>query len=365
MSIEHKTVKSGKRYRANVYVNEQRVIGSWHKLKKRAEQDEIEFKHRIYSGNYVKETNKTFDECTETYFQLIAPKKMKPSTINIEKIYYNKHIKPIFGNRKIISIKPYEVQQLWTDKEQSLSSSTIIRLHNIMNKVFTLYTKWEEIKRNPMVNVEKPRVKFKKTSIWSRDEMIRFLSYSKTFNSHLVFWLALNTGMRQGEILALHWSDIDFERQEIYVRYSLDRNTRKRGSLKTESSERIIYLTDSQIKILKVHKEKQDIKSNIVCASSIGTYLEPRNVRRTMLNICKQAGLKPIRFHDLRHTHGTLFLQATKDVKATQQRLGHSDVRMTLDRYVHSTDIAQKQTSELFSNYIDDELVTDSSPKKG
>lgn len=364
MSIEQKTVKSGKRYRANVYVNEQRVIGSWHKLKKRAEQDEIEFKHKIYSGNYVKETSKTFDECTETYFQLIAPKKMKSSTIHIEKIYYNKHIKPIFGHRKIVSIKPYEIQQLWTDKEQSLSSSTITRLHNIMNKVFTLYIKWDEIKRNPMLNVEKPRVKYKKTSIWSRDEMKRFLKYSEAFNSYIVFWLALNTGMRQGEILALHWSDIDFERQEIFVRYSLDRNTRKRGSLKTESSERIIYLTDSQIRILIDHKQQQSIKSHIVCASNIGTYLEPRNVRRTMLNICNQAELNSIRFHDLRHTHGTLFLQATKDVKATQQRLGHSDVRMTLDRYVHSTDIAQKQTSELFSNFIDDELVTDSSPKK-
>lgn len=364
MSIEQKIVKSGKRYRANVYVKDQRAIGSWHKLKKRAEQDEIEFKHKIYSGSYVKETNKTFDECSEIYFQLIAPKKMKASTIKIEKIYYNKHIKPVFGHKKIVLIKAYEVQQLWTEKEKVLSSSTIARLHNLMNKIFNLFIRWDEIKKNPMLNVEKPRVKYNKTEIWSKEEMKRFLEYSKSFNSHMVFWIALNTGLRQGEILALHWSDIDFEKQEIYVRYNLDRTTRKRGSLKTESSERIVYLTRSQINIFKEHKQKQVFKSNIVCASEVGTYLEPRNIRRTMKLICKQADLKLIRFHDLRHTHGTLFLQATKDVKATQQRLGHADVRMTLDRYIHTSDIAQKQTSEIFSNFIDDEFVTDTSLKK-
>lgn len=354
MSIEQKTVKSGKRYRANVYINNQRATGSWHKLKKRAEKDEVEFKHQIYLGSYVKETAKTFDECAEIYFKLIAPKKMKPTTIHIEKLYYNKHISPVFGYRKIVSIKSYEVQKLWTEKEESLSSSTISRLHNLMNKVFKLFIKWDEIKKNPMINVEKPRVRYQKTEIWNKDEMKRFLEHSKAFNAYIVFWLALNTGLRQGEILALHWSDIDFDKQEIYVRYNLDRMTKKRGSLKTESSERTIYLTNSQISILKKHKKNQVFKTDIVCTSEAGTYIDPRNIRRTMQLICKQADLKLIRFHDLRHTHGTLFLQVTKDVKATQQRLGHADVRMTLDRYVHHSDIAQKQTSELFANFIDD-----------
>lgn len=123
-------------------------------------------------------------------------------------------------------------------------------------------------------------------------------------------------------------------------------------------------MTDSQIRLLKEHKQQQSINSNIVCASNTGTYLEPRNVRRTMLLICEQADLEPIHFHDLRHTHGTLFLEATKDAKATQHRLGHSDVRTNMDRYIHSSDIAQRKTSELFSNFIDDELVTDPSPIK-
>lgn len=364
MSIEQKTVKSGKRYRANVYANGERALGKWHKLKKRAQQDEIEFKNQLFSGTYVKETNKTFHECADIYFQLVAPKKMKSSTIQIEKIYYNKHIKPIFGSKRITLIKSYEIQKLWADKEKTLSASTITRLHNIMNKIFNLFIKWDEIKKNPMANVEKPKVRHRKTDIWGKNEVIRFLDHSKDFNSHIVFWLALNTGLRQGEILALHWSDIDFDKQEIYVRYNLDRMTKKRGTLKTDSSERIIYLTDSQISILKEHKKQQTMKTDIVCASKVATYLEPRNVRRTMLLICEQADLEPIRFHDLRHTHGTLFLEATKDVKATQHRLGHSDVRTTMDRYIHSSDIAQRKTSELFSKFIDDELVTDPSPKK-
>lgn len=103
-----------------------------------------------------------------------------------------------------------------------------------------MFIKCDEIKKNPMVNVDKPRVRPKKTDVWDKNEVKRFLDHSKGFNSHIVFWIALTTGLRQGEILALHWSDIDFDKQVIFVRYNLDRMTKKRGTLKTDSSERII-----------------------------------------------------------------------------------------------------------------------------
>lgn len=354
MSIETKEVKTGKRYRANVYMKGERLTGSWRKQKKEAEQDEVDFKHQLFSGSYVKETKKTFDECTQIYLDVTAPKHMNANTIYGEKCFYDKHIKPVFGDRQIASIKPYEVQKLWTEKEQTLSSSSITRMHNIMNKVFKQFVKWDEIKQNPMSKVEKPRIRYKRTDVWSKEEVKKFLMCAKDFQTYIVFWLALNTGMRQGEILALHWDDIDFEKQEIHVKYNLDRMTQKRGTLKTESSERIIYLTDSQLHVLKKHKKSQDPKTDIVCSSTVGTYLMPRNIRRAMQIICDNTGLKQIRFHDLRHTHGTLFLSVTKDVKATQERLGHADVRMTLERYVHSSNKIHQETANQYADFMGD-----------
>lgn len=354
MSIEQKELKTGKRYRANVYVKGERITGSWKKQLKSAEQDEVKLKHQLFSGSYISETKKTFDECAQIYFDIIAPKHMNETTIYGEKCYYNKHLKPVFGDRQIVTIKPYDVQKLWSEKETSLSSSTVSRIHNIMNKIFKLFVEWDELKKNPMDKVTKPRVRYKKTDIWSKEETNKFLSYAKNFQSYIVFWIGLNTGMRLGEILALHWDDINLNTQEIHVKYNLDRRTQKRGTLKTESSERTIYLTNSQINVLKQHKQNQNPQSHIVCSSLNGTYLMPRNIRRAMETICNNADLRKIRFHDLRHTHGTLFFNITKDVKATQERLGHADVRMTLERYVHSSNKIHQQTSQQFSDFMND-----------
>ncbi|HZK23358.1 MAG TPA: site-specific integrase, partial [Atopostipes sp.] len=263
-------------------------------------------------------------------------------------------IQPVFGHRKVTSIKSYEIQKLWTDKLETHSTSTINRMHTILNKIYKQFIKWEEIKHNPMNNVEKPRVRYGKTEVWSKEEVNRFLIHAKDFQSYIVFYLAIHTGMRLGEVLALHWSDLDFDNQVIYVSESLDRKIKKRGPLKTESSKRVVSMTDSQMNVLRKHKEIQDPKSEIVCSTSIGTYFNPSNIRRAMSSICKQAEIKKIRFHDLRHTHATLLIEAEVPAKAVQERLGHADVRITLERYTHLSDRTHIETAKRFQALLNE-----------
>lgn len=353
MSIQTTTRKDGKkRYRANIYMKGERLTGKWCKLKKQAQIEEIELKHQLQSGTYVKEINKTFDECAVIYFDVTASKNMSHNSILLEKTHYKNHIQPVFGHRIITSIKPYEVQKLWTDKEITYSSSTIHRLHRIMNKIFKQFIKWDEIKQNPMVKVDKPRIRYKKTEVWSKIEVNSFLSYAKDYNSYMVFYLAIHTGMRMGEVLGLHWSDIDFDKKVIHVTEALDRTTKKRGPLKTVSSKRSISLTDLQISVLQEYKVKQIPKSKIICASLSNTYFNANNIRRAMKSICESSNLNKIRFHDLRHTHATLLLEANAPIKAIQERLGHADVRITLERYTHLNDNVQKETAQLFSDFL-------------
>ena len=276
------------------------------------------------------------------------------SSIALEKSHYKNHIQPVFGHRKVTSIKSYEIQKLWTDKLETHSTSTINRMHTILNKIYKQFIKWEEIKHNPMNNVEKPRVRYGKTEVWSKEEVNRFLIHAKDFQSYIVFYLAIHTGMRLGEVLALHWSDLDFDNQVIYVSESLDRKIKKRGPLKTESSKRVVSMTDSQMNVLRKHKEIQDPKSEIVCSTSIGTYFNPSNIRRAMSSICKQAEIKKIRFHDLRHTHATLLIEAEVPAKAVQERLGHADVRITLERYTHLSDRTHIETAKRFQALLNE-----------
>lgn len=158
--------------------------------------------------------------------------------------------------------------------------------------------------------------------------------------------------MRLGEILGLHWSDINFHEKYIDLTEGLDRRTRKRTSLKTKASERCIFLSESQINTLKAHKDSQAIDTEIVCVSKVGSYMMQRNVRRAMEVICNKSGVKKIRFHDLRHTHATLLSQIEKNPRIIQERLGHADVRITLDVYTHVQDTSHKQSANSFSDFL-------------
>lgn len=159
--------------------------------------------------------------------------------------------------------------------------------------------------------------------------------------------------MRFGEILGLHWSDINFDENYIYLTEALDRRTRKRTFLKTKASERRIYLSKEQMSVLIHHKKSQKIDTEIVCVSANGTYMMHRNVRRAMEVICKKSGIKKIRFHDLRHTHATLLSEIEKNPRVIQERLGHADVRITLDIYTHVEDTSHKQSANSFSVFFD------------
>lgn len=354
MSIQVVTRKSGKRYRANVHVEGERILGKWQKTKKQAQLDETAIQHQVNTGTYIKETSKTLDECAKIYFEVTATQNLSQDTIDLEKGHYKNHLQPVFGHRKINSIRAQEVQELWSDKLKTHSSSTVNRLHMIMNKIFKQFIKWGEIKQNPMDNVDAPRVKYKEKETWSVNEIHRFLFHAKGYQSYMAFYLAIHTGMRMGEVLGLHWSDIDFDNKVIKLTEALNRKTRKRGPLKTEASRRFIYLDDTQIQVLKEYKESQKPESEIVCASSVGSYLSYSNVRRAMESIIKKADLKYISFHELRHTHTTLLAEAGVFPTAMANRLGHASTRTTLEVYTHVNNKANQETAKRFTTLLNE-----------
>ncbi|WP_279401409.1 site-specific integrase [Piscibacillus salipiscarius] len=163
----------------------------------------------------------------------------------------------------------------------------------------------------------------------------------------IAYQLASVEGMRQGEILGLRWQDIDFEGQRLTIQQTLsnDGKTIKPGA-KNKTSKRQVAFTKETLIALKSHKEKQEQikvktgdvyndKLDLVVCTSLGSPINPSNLRRSFNRNIKRLHVKKIRFHDLRHTHATLCLELNIHPKIVASRLGHANTRMTLDTYSH------------------------------
>ncbi len=166
--------------------------------------------------------------------------------------------------------------------------------------------------------------------------------------------VALSTGMRQGELFGLRWSDIEFDPGCITVRRSLDetRGTFMVKETKTKGARRI-DLPPHAVAVLQAHRKAMlaegHIDAPVFCAPG-GNWLRKSNVcRRDFVPAMKRAGVPVIRFHDMRHTHASLLLQAGVNVKVVAERLGHSSPTVTMNTYAHVLPTMQKAAVEQFA----------------
>jgi integrase len=182
----------------------------------------------------------------------------------------------------------------------------------------------------------------------SPEETRRFLQAARGDRLEALYALAVTTGMRQGELLALKWQDIDMENATLSVRRTLTRSGGRLllGNPKTKKSRRTIHLTEASVRALREHLSRQmeeieqlgDLYSDegLVFTSEVGTLVNPSNLRRrSFARLLKRGELPTIRFHDIRHTCATLLFGRGVHPKHVQELLGHATVAITLDTYSH------------------------------
>ncbi|MDA2636946.1 site-specific integrase [Bacillus cereus] len=278
------------------------------------------------------------------------------------------YILPPFSYKKIKSIKPVMIQSYYAElKEKGLSNGTISNIHRCLRCIFKHAVEWEIIHDNIMNKVKKPREEQGEMKTWSIEECNRFLQYLKEKNKkyYMFFLLAIYTGMRRGELLALTWKDIDFDNKRILVNKSLVKTEKGlfKAATKTKSSNRSISISSFVIGKLQSYysyKKKEFFRwgihlneeAFIFTGNTIHSPLHIDAPHRFLNDHYKRAGVPRIRIHDLRHTHATLMLQAGEHPKIVQDRLGHSSIQMTLDKYSHITQNMQQQAAENFESII-------------
>ncbi|MBY3620371.1 tyrosine-type recombinase/integrase [Acinetobacter sp. CUI P1] len=285
-------------------------------------------------------------------------------TFSMMNLNIHKHILPSLGDILLTEIRATTIARFISElREKGLADSTVKRIYSIVNTSLHDAEKLELINKNYAGIVEKPKVQRKDITVWSVEEVTRFLDVGRLDRLYIAFHLAITTGMRQGEILGLRWQDVDFNNGVISVRQTLSHDGKILvAGAKTASSVRTIAIDPQTVEVLRkqrmfIYKEKLSLGAqykdyDLVVCTALGTPVSPRNLMRTYYRIIEQNELNHITFHDLRHTHASLMLRQNIHPKVVSERLGHSKIQITLDTYSHLMPNMQQDAANEIGNLL-------------
>lgn len=258
------------------------------------------------------------------------------------------HATPTLGAIPLAEVKPLDVQRLYgalMERERPLSGGTVLNLHLVLTQSFGQAVRWDMIVRSPTAGAQPPRPRRSEPAIVDQVLAHRLLDAVAGTPYALAAAIALGTGMRRGEILALRWSDLEADLSVAYVQRSVHptRDGLAYELPKTKRSRRAVMLPEYLRLMLLTQREAQGRRwaasgskqHDLVVDDADGEPMHPDSLSGGWRRTLRHAGLPPVRFHDLRHAHATLMLQQGIHPKIVSERLGHSSIGITLDTYSH------------------------------
>ncbi|QOS97926.1 site-specific integrase [Brevibacterium sp. JNUCC-42] len=344
------------------------------KTKKEAQLDAIQFEQDIANGLYSPSSKVvTFEDVYQQWFEIHA-KTIKRSTQKSIKSLFKNQIIPHFGKLHMKDISKHYCQTFINQIATKFKAVSIVKMY--VGQVFTFALKMDLIKMNPIeyVVIPKKASNFvyeddtEDRSYWERNEIKQFISITKEelkFRDVLLFHMLIYTGARKGEILALQWHDIDFDKKTVSFSKTLFYD--KEGFIfqtpKTACSKRVISIDSKTLDLLRkwrteVKKRQLALTTPIHTNDMIFTRVDGVPLRLAYPNdklkeIIKKHNLHPITIHGLRHTHASLLFEANASIKEVQERLGHTDIKMTMNIYTHVTKSVKEQTANKFLHFLE------------
>jgi integrase len=334
------------------------------KTKKEAQNALAEAINAVNKGSYIEPVNIRYGDYLEQWF-LTKKNSLGTQTAKVYQTYLKSRIIPSLGHSNLAKLSALQIQSYINKlNDEGLSSSTIKKIYEIIRNSLEHAVDFEFVPKNVASKVKLPKLVKSQMMVWNQSEVNTFLKEAKEDPMYIVFLIALTTGMRQGEILGLRWQDIDFSNGIINIRQTLSHDGKSIISgAKTQSSIRRLNLSESSLTEIRarkliVSKEKLSMgpiyqNFDLVACTQHGTPLNPANVRRTFKRLVKKAVVPEIRFHDLRHTHATMLLSNGVNIKVISERLGHSNIKVTLDTYSHVLPTMQAEVARML-----DEIIT-------
>lgn len=286
-------------------------------------------------------------------------RQLKPTTRERYEQLVRLHIIPHIGGVQLSKLNATHIEMMHAQcRSAGLSGRTCQFIHTVLQKALSDAVRKGLIAFNVCERVEKPKPDKQEQNAMTQTQAVAFLESVSEHRLCALFLLALSTGMRQGELLGLYWSDIDFDamrlsvnRTHVEVKGECDVNRPK-----TEGSARTIHLPAMAIEALAVHRKAMMTAGfagrDRVFVDKKGGPIRRRNLLRSFKLLLSKAELPEMRFHDLRHTAATLLLSENENPKAVAAVLGHSKVTTTLQIYGHVSGDRQKQTSHRLAGML-------------
>ncbi len=269
------------------------------------------------------------------------------------------HLVPAFGNIPVQKLTPEKIRAFYRQKiDEGSKPRTVGLIHAALHRALEDAVKQGLVARNVAKLVSPPRIDRYDAHTLTVEQAEKLLEAARGSRLDALLILALTTGMRRGELLALRWDDIDFKQGLVSVHRTMIRvggYGYVEGEPKTRSSRRRIVLPGVALEALRVHWIQQEqIRVNagekwqdkgLVFCDRYGGFFSPDMVLRRFDKLLDEAGLPHMRFHDLRHSAATILLVAGVHPKVVQERLGHSTIAMTLDVYSHVLPSMQQEAA--------------------
>lgn len=344
------------------------------KSRKEAQDAMNQLQFEVYNGTYKKQQYETYQDIYDSWVAHYENTVEESTFVKTVGIFKN-HILPLMGDNKVDKIDVATCQKnvnIWAKK---LKRFRMVK--HYAAKVLDYALKHGYIDKNPFILVEmpKPRKKIELDdeefeNFYERDQLILLLKAIQekhTLMIYTLFHLLAFSGMRKGEALSLTWNDINFEESEIRINKAVSRGKDCKLYLKTTKNGvvRSINLDDQTMSLLNQWRTEQrkallkkginsNTKKQLVFNNRHNQFIQPVQTQKWLTKVLESYKFPLITTHGLRHTHCSLLFEAGASIKEVQERLGHTDVKTTMDIYTHVTKKTKASTVEKFNAYMNE-----------
>jgi integrase len=327
------------------------------------------------TGTYVAPQKITLGEYLADRWLPAIEATVRPTTFAGYRAHVRVYVNPALGSIPLQSVTTDQLNAFYLQLHRAggrdgaaLAPATVRRVHATLHRAFRDAMSWGYLNRNPAAPAVKPKQRSPgsvEMKTWTVADVRRFLDHVQGDRLFPAWRLAASTGLRRGELLGLRWQDVDLDTGRVSVRQTLTTvgNKVAFGEPKTARGKRNIALDGVTIGALRMWRARQAQErltfgqawhdTGLVFSREDGSLIHPDTFSFWFDRQVRAAGVPRIRFHDLRHTHATLALQAGVPAKVVSERLGHATVAFTLDVYSHVIPALQEDAAERIAALVD------------
>lgn len=357
---------------------QKRIVETVRGLKSDAEKILRDRLGAIANGGYVSKDKETVADFLRRWLDTYAASNVTPRTREGYQGNITRYILPNIGRVELQKLAPAQIQGMYADLlAKPLGNRTVLHVHRVLRKALADGVKWGLMVRNPADATTPPRAIQKEMEMWDIPTINRFRKAISGHRFEHFYQLALLTGMRRSELAGLKWESVDLVAGRLGVVRTLQRVAKvnpaegvpktamMEGQPKTRRSRRTIALSPKAVDLLHSIRGKQlaeQIEAGPIWQSTghvltqlDGRAMNPIQVTQAFTAVIREAGLPHLTLHGLRHAHATLFLVAGVSPKVVSERLGHSNIAITMDVYSHVIPGLQEEAALLLDRLLSEE----------